>query len=76
MGKFYHIDLKQLMEVEKLVRERDETREIVLRLWNGYADVVRYNSRYDNAVFISVPEELLKPDPSRGTSDPDPFLPY
>lgn len=60
MGKFFHINLEQAYQIEKMIVDRDSSRDIVLRTWNGYADVVRYNSHYGTAVFITIPEDLVK----------------
>ncbi len=59
MSKFFFADLDQLVEIEKMVIDRDRSKTIVLHQKNGYADIVRYSPKYETAVFLTIPETDL-----------------
>lgn len=65
MAKFFHLDLLQVCDIEKLIIDRDTRREIVLNQGNGFADVVRFNSRYNEAVLVTIPVDQLKQESIR-----------
>lgn len=58
--KFYFVDLETLYEIEKMMIDRQINKDIVLQSGNGFADVVRYNSTYNTAVFLTVKAEDIR----------------
>lgn len=62
MSKFFYIDLPDVYRIEKMLSDPDpdSRRDIVLRTGNGFADIVRYNRKYETAVFLTVREEDIR----------------
>lgn len=54
MSKFYYVTRDQVYLIEKLLEDRDPSRQIVLNESDRFKDVVRYNSKYDTAVFLTI----------------------
>ncbi len=59
--KFFYIDLENLEKVHKMLLDRDVNHhDIVLNSRNGFSDIVRYNQKYDTAVFLTVRDEDVR----------------
>lgn len=56
MSRFYYVDLDTVYLIEKLLTDRDPRRQIVLKENDRFKDVVRYSSKYDTAVFLTIPK--------------------
>lgn len=54
MSKFYYVTREQVYLIEKLLEDRDPSRQIVLNESDRFKDVVRYNKQYDTAVFLTI----------------------
>lgn len=62
MSKFFYINRKQLLEVESLLDKQSECDFVVLQQGDKFSDVVKYNPKYDTAVFLTVSNEKLYRD--------------
>lgn len=60
MSRFFYINLDQVYRVEKLLIDRDPSKQIVLKEDERFKDVVRYSSKYDTAVFLTIPKDPPK----------------
>ena len=59
MSKFYYINREQLREVESLLNKQSERDVVVLQRGEKFSDVVKYNGKYDTAVFLTVSNSSL-----------------
>lgn len=59
MSKFFYINREQLDEIAALLDKQSDRDFIVLQQGEKFSDVVKYNSKYDTAVFLTVSNESL-----------------
>jgi len=62
MSKFFYINKRQLLEVQSLLNKQSESDFVVLQQGDKFSDVVKYNSKYDTAVFLTVSNDKLYRD--------------
>lgn len=60
MSKFFYINREQLEEIAALLDKQSDHDFIVLQQGEKFSDVVKYNSKYDTAVFLTVSNQSLR----------------
>lgn len=60
MSKFFYINREQLDEIAALLDKQSDQDYIVLQQGDKFSDVVKYNSKYDTAVFLTVSNDSLR----------------
>lgn len=59
MSKFFYVDRKQLNEIQSLIDKQSEEDLIILQTGERFSDVVKYNSKYDTVVFLTMSNDSL-----------------
>ena len=60
MSKFFYINREQLDEIAALLDKQSDRDYILLQQGDKFSDVVKYNSKYDTAVFLTVSNDTLR----------------
>lgn len=56
-SKFFYITEEDLNKINLLFKYKDPSSEVVLQQNERFADVVKYNDKYDTLVFLTIPRE-------------------
>ena len=60
MSKFFYVNREQLDEIGALLDKQSDRDFILLQRGEKFSDVVKYNRKYDTAVFLTVTNESLR----------------
>ena len=60
MSKFFYVNREQLDCIHCLLEKQSEKEFVMLQHGDKFSDVVKYNSKYDTAVFLTVSNDSLR----------------